>query len=602
MELKYNISQLGMINAYLFGNAEKCYEFLENKKYIKKLEEMNQLGVIQNTTIKTSHKRMEYVVLQLFILNLLKGRPLNFDSKSRKEKYNLGLSNTNKIGKFTVSGMDLISIWILLFNSGHLMGTFASEKGLLKSIKNNSALYEIFENNMPNELKPLFKRSIDNNEVYHLHKLLIIFSLNIHYKQARKQKNKEFIKFLINCCQEYVLNRDKRKIKLILIFNKIRQISYLFLDSQYSAFPINFSITPILLNLDEYINEILSNSSYFNKTLNSLDSLLAHNIYYSKESIEEFNLHSYNYYKKFVNKNFTENELKNMIISAENTKFTKETKNDSLHIFLDFNGFLEIFYEEKINTDLELQLNKLLPENCLLSIENNLRFDFIVINIIFISGNTLNHLITISKFTKELVKIKNEFIEYHIPPSRETETHDTIKEMVYYEVNRGFSNAFKEILLFILNNIIKNYYFKFVDKYDNIEIISPINKNHIEETFKNMFNRKMNSSVKYEKLFLESLSKKLIYPSSTMLISLSSIKGYTKTKDDLKVEIDGLIFQYKENKLHLYFIEAKNQSKHADNDAEKALEEKFNKLNLKYSFKEYKKLDNFKGKYCHLII
>lgn len=35
MELKYNISQLGMINAYLFGNAEKCYEFLENKNILK---------------------------------------------------------------------------------------------------------------------------------------------------------------------------------------------------------------------------------------------------------------------------------------------------------------------------------------------------------------------------------------------------------------------------------------------------------------------------------------------------------------------------------------------------------------------------------------
>lgn len=135
-----------------------------------------------------------------------------------------------------------------------------------------------------------------------------------------------------------------------------------------------------------------------------------------------------------------------------------------------------------------------------------------------------------------------------------------------------------------------------------LKLSPPLNKNHIENTFKNMFNREIKPSVKYEKLFIESLSKELIYPSSTMLISLSSIKGYTKNKDELKVEIDGLIFQYKENKLHLYILEAKNQSKHSYSDAEKALEEKIKKLNLKYSFKEYKKLDNFKGKYCHLII
>lgn len=110
MEIKYNISQLGLVTAYLFGNAEKCYNFLEENNYIKKLEEMNQLGVIQNTNIKMSHKRMEYVVLQLFILNLLRGRPLEFNSQNSKDTYNTGLSNKDSIGKFKVSGMDLISI------------------------------------------------------------------------------------------------------------------------------------------------------------------------------------------------------------------------------------------------------------------------------------------------------------------------------------------------------------------------------------------------------------------------------------------------------------------------------------------------------------
>lgn len=470
MEIKYNISQLGMINAYLFKNAEKCYEFLEKKKYIQKLEQMDQLGVIQNTNIKTSHKRMEYVVLQLFILNLLKGRPLDFDSENRKEKYNIGLSNTDKIGKFTVSGMDLISIWILLFNSGHLMGTFASEKGLLKGIKTNKELYKTIENNIPEELKDIFEYSIENNELYHLHKFLIVFSLNIHYKQAKSQKTKEFIKFLINCCQKFMLDYNERTNNLRRYFNKIRRISYLFLDSQYSAFPINFSITPVLLNLDGYVNEILSENSYFNRTLSSLDDLLSHNLYYSKESIEEFNFHSDKCYNYFNTNNLTENQLKNIIISFKSPKFEKNTKNKTIHLFLDFKGLLEIFYEEKINTDLEIKLNKRLPENCLLTIENNYRFNFLVINMIFISGNYYNHLITVSKFTKELIKLKNEFIRHHVPSNS---YNNTINGIIYYETNQGFSNAFKEIILFILNNITENYYFEFVDSYDSIQVISP---------------------------------------------------------------------------------------------------------------------------------
>lgn len=128
-----------------------------------------------------------------------------------------------------------------------------------------------------------------------------------------------------------------------------------------------------------------------------------------------------------------------------------------------------------------------------------------------------------------------------------------------------------------------------------------MNRNHIEKTFENMFNRKMKTSKEYEKSYIKSLSNELIYPSANMLISLSSIKGYDNT-DDLKVEIDGLIFMYKENRLHLYIIEAKNQQKHSQTDAKKALEEKLEKLNLKYASKTFRKIDNYKGAYCHLII
>jgi len=603
MELKYNISQLGLISAYLFKNAEKCYEFLEEKKYIKKLEDMNQLGVIPNTNIKTSHKRMEYVVLQIFILNLLKGRPLNINSKNKKKQYNLGLSNNDKIGKYTVSGMDLISIWILLFNSGHLIGTFASEKGLLKSIKKNKKLFNLFKSNMPNELKDSFKILIEYNNLYDLHKFLIVFSLNVHFKQAKKQKNKEFIKFLIKCCQKYFLDNDDRTSNLKNIFNKVRQISYLFLDSQYSAFPINFLITPMLLNLDKYIDEIFEENSYFNRTLHSLDDLLAHNIYYSKESIDEFNLYSNEYFSYFNNNRILENKIKNEIINnKQHLKLRKINKKDSIHMFLEFNELFTRFYENPINTNLEIRLNEILPENCLLTIENNEKFRFIVMNVIFISGNYYNHMITISKLTKELIEVKKELFNQYSPNNDETEISEKIKEFISITLNQGFSNTFKEILLFILNNITENHYFKFVDSYENTQIISPLNEEHLGLSFKNVINESKLQSVKYEKIFIKSICEELYHHSSTMLVSLSSIKGYLNKTDELNVEIDGLIFMYKRHKLHLYIIESKNQAKKSYSTAKNDLSIKLNKLNIQYQSIEYKCHNNLKGAYCHLIL
>lgn len=153
MELKFNISQLGLIHVYLFRNAEKCYEFLNEKNYIQKLKKMNQLGVIQNTSLKTTHTRMEYIILQTYLINLLLGRDYELNqSKDKKKKFNLGLSTDETINNYKVSGAELISIWILLFNSGHLIGTFAAEKGLLKNINENESLFNKFYNNMPLEI------------------------------------------------------------------------------------------------------------------------------------------------------------------------------------------------------------------------------------------------------------------------------------------------------------------------------------------------------------------------------------------------------------------------------------------------------------------
>ena len=68
------------------------------------------------------------------------------------------------------------------------------------------------------------------------------------------------------------------------------------------------------------------------------------------------------------------------------------------------------------------------------------------------------------------------------------------------------------------------------------------------------------------------------------------------------VEIDGLIFMYKKQKLHLYLIESKNKKKRAHNDAKDDLDIKLDKLGLDDKLNEIKQEYNPKGIYYHLII
>jgi len=71
------------------------------------------------------------------------------------------------------------------------------------------------------------------------------------------------------------------------MFHKIRQISYLYLDSKYGPIPFSFDLEYILINLPEYFDELfLENDSYISQSINNFDTFLSSTIYQSKESLQ----------------------------------------------------------------------------------------------------------------------------------------------------------------------------------------------------------------------------------------------------------------------------------------------------------------------------
>ncbi len=174
--LKSNISHLGKVEAYLFPNyAAKCYNFLDKNKYIDRLRNTSQLGVISNTSLRTTHTRNDYVILQIYLLNLLSGKKTIFQDVEKK--YNLGLSSNIIIGDETISGAEIIEIWILLFNSGHLKGTFSSERGLLKAFKYNKKIYNLFKSSISPDFVHGFVEVVETERLEDVHKFIILFLL-----------------------------------------------------------------------------------------------------------------------------------------------------------------------------------------------------------------------------------------------------------------------------------------------------------------------------------------------------------------------------------------------------------------------------------------
>ncbi|WP_269851707.1 hypothetical protein [Methanosarcina horonobensis] len=135
--LKYHVPGLGELKSDLYENSSKAYNLLKENGHIDRLKSIDQLGVIRNVYEGAHHSRWEYVMLQLGVLHRLNTTDFDLGFKPSK---GTGLSSNVSIGNNKPTYFEIIQMWILLLNMGHLPGTFSSEKALIKCIKEDSKL------------------------------------------------------------------------------------------------------------------------------------------------------------------------------------------------------------------------------------------------------------------------------------------------------------------------------------------------------------------------------------------------------------------------------------------------------------------------------
>jgi HD superfamily phosphohydrolase len=190
----YYLPQLGRLNVFLYSYTTKCYNLLDNYGHIERLKNIDQLGVIRNIYEGAHHPRWEYVILQLYLINRLKKLDL---------AKGLGLSSkTTNFLNYRPSGAEILQIWILLLNSGHLPGTFASERGLLRTFKESAKLRNVFKGGLRPEEKKFFNRILENEDIYSIHKILISFHLGRYHRfkdyDIEGSKFAEFLREIVN--------------------------------------------------------------------------------------------------------------------------------------------------------------------------------------------------------------------------------------------------------------------------------------------------------------------------------------------------------------------------------------------------------------------
>jgi hypothetical protein len=609
MNLKYNVPYLGKVNARLFDESVNCYSLLDSCGHIERMKSIDQLGVIRGACEGAHHSRWEYVMVQLSLIHQL--CTLKDENTGRNVANGLGLQSRTEFLERSISGASIIQMWILLFNSGHLPGTFSSERGLLEYCKDNSSFKRIFRAGLPEGyIRVFFDDVLENEEIYNFHKLLIYFHLNRYRRiQQYDTGSSKFVDFLLSVLNYYFEPHEnlERQENLKKIFERIRQLSYLFLDSQYASFPLNFDLSKIFLNFQDYVDELfkLKNSSII-RTLNSFEDLLSINMYHASKPISGLGVHE-EHVKGLIHEEGV-NSIRDLQKLLMNRKDILDPdfrliydKRDIIHLLFEINYSFPVINEyimkkfrQNLSYESEQKLNSNYGKsNCILTFQSANLSNHVAIALTMRNHLLKRNMVVVGKFLKDMINLN-----FNIKDKENTFIKNLIDEI--------FQNPYEKLFLSILEYISSNDIF-FEFKAEEIgKSILPTKrglKNMSKEIDDILKNSGLNNQRFQEIKALENSITDLNHRSG-ILTSLSSIDVYDHNRDSI-TDIDGCALGFKDGKLGILLVEAKNLTRRSFSIAETQLRDRMEKIGFKTSAEiNFTRLSGDWGRcvYCYLPI
>lgn len=276
--LTYNIPGSGNISALIFNHTSSLIDFLEYYNHITRLRNINQLGRLRDIFPGAHHNRYEYVFLQwALVAEMAKQKGNNFGFSSERKFF--GKISTSQ--KYP-STAEILQCLILLTNIGYCDGTFATNRAWLNNIKNHRNIYNSFKTGLDRQDRQIFDKIVDDFDFYNTQIIFALFLL-----QRYKRYSDGHVEFASEILRKYYA-KDQSNVHLIKIwdvFQSIRKISFLTLDSLYAPVPFSLRITSIVLGFEQYFEDIFLKNSGYKSALDELEKVLQNSVYLNTNSI-----------------------------------------------------------------------------------------------------------------------------------------------------------------------------------------------------------------------------------------------------------------------------------------------------------------------------
>ncbi len=572
--LSYSFPDIGTVETCLHKEGVQLYDFLESIKEIERLEHLDHLGKIREINKSAHYSRWEYVMLQLYFIDIIK-----------EAKTTYGLSQSIEIGDISISsGEELIKCWVLLLNFSHLKYVFDAERVWLELFIEDDTLRDTLFKAIPSlKVKESLTQVFQFENFYALHQYLGM-ALLYDWKKHKKYKDKWPFDLWLSIYESYI-GRASIASKIGVcknIFQRIRRLVFLVLDLNHCPFGIRMNPSLLLKRIISNPQEFLyqENSSFIQYT-DALERILFQNLY-GEPSIVKYRVHYLSEQKEKYNSLILKETGKKIRINKK--KFCEKIR--QLHS----DDFGKIKNSDKFFHYLRIELlpDEIIPKNSVkyyteqqwLSNKSGLdSWSFMVTPVAFANrgGCVLDIFSEGRRIQKECATIFWLLIKYLL---RYYEEYSFDSQFMDYFMAENIEAVFSIILHKILK---KGYSFRFQgnsspEEY-NVKLISSSTqiyrwKRQLGVEIKNC---ELNDDRKHEiKKLKDLLSSK---NKGTYLVCYSRIRIFD---EDFKqaAEFDGIFIRILKHKLEIMFLEAKRGISEKSDQASNALKESLETVTL----------------------
>lgn len=284
--ISYYIPLIGPAEINLGDYPCLFYQFLINKGEFNRLQKLAHLGVLHEVFKGMRHTRWDYTVTMLFLIQEL--------NESKLE----GLRTEKKVIKgFKLSGRDMLQLLALSSSIGHLPGTFAIEKGVMRYfIEHHSVAGKLYKN------VGLPKDFYDKIDYTNINKLFLLWKLQIWSNGSIAENTNNVLQGLKNLWQNLYFGRPgtEHREKIYNYFDLVRQISFQLLDCIYVNPLLKFDFSSFINQLSKALWEKSQIESIAELT-NYYSRIVYKNIYHSPSACRVIDSWS-NKVRKFLEK------------------------------------------------------------------------------------------------------------------------------------------------------------------------------------------------------------------------------------------------------------------------------------------------------------